>query len=58
MIQQNLFSQPERHSVERMYLQQNPKIGPVWRPVALQPYVIQKGRPTQETPWPLDYNVE
>ena len=48
----------EGHSVERMYTSdkgQNPKIGQVWRPVAPQPYVVQKSR---ETPWPLDYNVE
>jgi len=32
---------------------QNPKIWQLWRPVAPQPYVVQKSRPTSETPWPL-----
>ena len=34
---------------------QNPQIWQLWRPVALQPYVLQKSWPTSETPWPLDY---
>jgi len=37
---------------------QNPKIGQIWRPVAPQPYVVEKNWPISETPCPLDYNVE
>jgi len=33
---------------------QNPKIGQLWRPVAPQPYVMQKSWPISETHWPLD----
>ena len=32
---------------------ENPKFGQIWRHVAPQPYVVQKSRPTSETPWPL-----